>query len=70
MSLQDENIQVLCSSIPAIVEQQCDDHSLKERATNKCKKFEEIFKLYGKCHFIFNSSNIMGEKTLKELGMQ
>ena len=52
-----------------IIGNQCNDLSLKEDAISECKKFEELFTLYGKCHDVFNSAYYLSDKEIDLLGM-
>ncbi|XP_057311202.1 uncharacterized protein LOC130649027 [Hydractinia symbiolongicarpus] len=65
--LKDGNIKYLCDRIPEIVQNQCDDQVLYLECQETCKKFEQLFKLYGSCHSIFNSSCIMTQEMLSNL---
>ena len=44
------------------------DLELINSATRECKKFEDLFGLYGKCHNIFNSAQYLTENEIGELG--
>ena len=65
--LKDDNIDILCSSIPVIIESNI--HNMADLYQNAliCEKFSILFKKYGKCHRIFNSSKMVDVEKCNEL---
>ena len=66
--LQPANIIILCGSIPNVIRENFHDNDLLERAEQQCKKFEELFSLYSKCHNVFNGAVELSCQQIYELG--
>ena len=58
----------MCNSIVPILVTEDADLEFINSATRECKKIEELFGLYGKCHNIFNSAQYLTENEIAELG--
>ena len=66
--LKDANIDVLCSSIPVIIESNIHNVAdLYQNALICCEKFSVLVKKYGKCRRIFNSSKMVDVEKCNEL---
>ena len=66
--LNDDNIDILCSSIHVIIESNI--HNVADLYRNVlicCEKFNILFKKYGKCHRIFNFSKMVDVEKCNEM---
>ena len=60
--LKEEYIEILCNSIPEIVESfDLGDNELLFECKEQCDKFITLFKKYSACHAIFNSARYLSD---------
>ena len=64
--VQDKNITTLCQSIVELANTQCP--SLVPEAIALGEKFKEVFKLFAKCHHIYDK-NYVTDAEVTQLGM-
>ena len=65
--LKEKNIDIICKSIPSIVKDEVGDGDIYHSAVEQCSKFNVLFKLYSKCHNVFNSSCHLTEQDIAAL---
>ena len=57
--LQDNNIDILCKSIPLIILKEVGEGDIYVNAVDYSEKYKTLLYMYAKCHFIFNSARIL-----------
>ena len=57
--LQDKNIDTSCKSIPLLVLKEVGEDDIYVNSVNYCENYNILLKMYAKCHFIFNSADML-----------
>ena len=63
---QESNIIKLCSVIVSKTEELCP--SLVSQAREISVKFEQLFKLFAACHFVYDSAEYLSDERIDKLG--
>ena len=64
--LQENNIVKLCHGIVSKTEELCP--SLVCEAQEISIKFEQLFKLFASCHFVYDSADYLSDERINNLG--
>ena len=65
--LKDNNVSVLCASIPQIILEKVGNTVLYEEALARSQLFVSLFCKYGRCHQVFNSAAGLSEDDIENL---
>ena len=57
--LQDKNIDTLCKSITLLDLKEVGEGDIYVNSVNYCEKYNTLLKMYAKCHFTFNSADML-----------
>ena len=63
---EEDNIIKLCSAVVTKTEELCP--SLHSQAREISAKFEQVFKLFAACHFVYDSADYLNDGKIDKLG--